>query len=212
MNRHLFIAALAAAVAGLSIFPWTAAAQTPSGQVAFGQSTIEPAYDDMTGDLIFLLTPNHTPLNVNSNPQSWAPIYLPMYPVGTTVGPLNCIPQNCDHLQVLPPDLVAALGLGSVYPTGTISTKYGQFTGGLVAGHNHLVGIARTSGDFNIAWHVYLILFTPKGVADGATNQNLTTLSQMQGALNNGDAVGPIDSGIVFHCSAVSEAVYLQGS
>jgi hypothetical protein len=181
-----------------------------SGQVAFGQATVEPAYDDTTGGLIFLLTPNHAPFPSKANPVATAPMYLPMYPTTSTVGVLNCLPTNCDHVQVLPPGLVTALGLQEVYPTGTISTKYGTFTGGLVKGHDHLVGVANTGGDFNVAWHVYLVLFTPQGVADGAINQELTTLSAVQAAMAAGDAIGPIDSGIIFNCSKVSEAVYLH--
>ena len=170
----------------------------PTGQVSFGQVSIEPAYDDVTGQLIYLLTPDKVAQPSKANPIA-------------TVSPLNCLPTNCDHVQVLPPGLVASLGLQSVYPTGTISTKYGSLTGGLVKGHDHLVGVAKTGGDFNVAWHVYLVLFTTKGAGDGAINQPLRTLSDVNAAIARGDAVGPLDSGIVFNCSITSEATYLRG-
>jgi hypothetical protein len=183
----------------------------PSGQAAFGQVTVEPAYDDMTGDLIYLLTPDHAPFPSRANSRATAPMYLVMYPQGSTVTPLNCLPTNCDHVEVLPSGLVEGLGLQSVYPIGTISTKYGSFTGGLVLGHDHLVGVAQTHGDFNVAWDVDLVLFTPQGVDDGAINQPLRTLAAVNAAIANGDAAGPIDAGIVFNCSVTSEATYKQG-
>jgi hypothetical protein len=164
----------------------------------------------MTGNLIFLLTPMHVPVPSKANPVAAAPMYIPLYPQNSTVAPLNCLPTNCEHLQVLDSGLVASLGLQSVYPTGTISTKDGTFTGGLVKGHDHLVGVAKTGGDFNVAWHVYLVLFTPQGVSDGAINQHITTLQAMQAAIANGDAVGPIDTPITFNCSIVSAATYTQ--
>jgi hypothetical protein len=195
----------------LSLAPLASADPGPSGQVSFGQASVEPAYDDMTGDLIYLLTPNKAPFPSKANPIATAPMYLPMYPVGSTVTPLNCLPTNCDHVQVLPSGLVASLGLQSVYPTGTISTKYGSFTGGLVRGHDHLVGVAKTGGDFNVAWHVYLVLFSAHGVTDGAINQPLRTKQAVDAAIASGDAVGPIDAGIVFNCSITSQATYMNG-
>jgi hypothetical protein len=211
MRRWLF-ALVAALGLAMSLGPLVHADPIISGQHNFAQQSVEPAYDNTTGALIFLKTPIHVAVPVHSNPKAWAPMYLPMYPTGTTISPLNCTPQNCDHVNVLPPDLVSAFGLSSVYPTGTISTPYGTFTGGLVAGHDHLVGVAKTGGDFNIAWHVYLLLFTPKALTDGAINHELLTLSDIQAAMNSGDLVSqPIDSGIIFNCSIVPESVYLKG-
>lgn len=197
----------------LTVFlaPLALADPGPTGQVAFGRVTVEPAYDDMTGSLIYLLTPDKAPFPSKANSIATAPMYLPMYPTSSTVSLFNCLPTNCDHVQVLPPGLVTSLGLQSVYPTGTISTKYGSFTGGLVKGHDHLVGVAKTGGDFNVAWHVYLVLFTPQGVGNGTINQPLRTLQDVNAAIARGDAVGPIDSGIVFNCSITSEATYLRG-
>jgi hypothetical protein len=210
--RRWIVALLAslAMIVSLTSASWASAA--PSGQVAFGQASVEPAIDDMSGNLIYLLTPNKAPFPSKANSVAWAPMYLPMYPVGSTVSPLNCLPTNCDHLQVLPEPLVTAMHLTSVYPMGTISTKYGSFTGGLVKGHDHLVGVATTGGDFNVAWHVFLVLFTPKAVADGAINTQLTTDAAIDAAIAAGDAVGPIDSGIVFNCSIVSATVYNHGA
>ena len=212
MRRWMFAVIVALGLA-MSFGPLVQAAPVISGQREYANQSVEPAYDDVTGQLIFLKTPIHAPFPSQSNPRAWAPMYLPMYPVGTTISPLNCTPQNCDHVNVLPPDLVAAFGLQSVYPTGTITTKYGTFTGGLVAGHDHLVGTPTSHGDFNVSWHVFLVLFTPKAVADGAINHELLTDASIDAAMANGDLVPTeIDTGIVFQCTIAPESVYLKGS
>lgn len=211
MRRWSFALAFSLALI-VFLTPASHAAPLISGQHAFAQVSVEPAVNDANGNQIFLLTPDKAPFPSKANPVAQAPMYLVMYPTSTTVSPLNCTPQNCDHVQVLPGGLVSALGLQSVYPTGTISTPYGTFTGGLVAGHDHLVGVAKSGGDFNIAWHVYLVLFTPQGVSDGASNTEVLTLQAIQAGMLGGDLFPQaIDSGIVFNCSITSEATYLHG-
>ena len=81
-----------------------APASGPSGQVAFGQATVEPALDSATGRLVFLLIPENVPFPSVSSPRASAPMNIPMYPTGSTVSAadLNCQPTNCDHLNVLP--------------------------------------------------------------------------------------------------------------
>ncbi len=199
---HRSALAMSAALLLLPLTSVVVGAQTgPSGQRHFGQATVEPAYDDMTGNLIYLLTPNNSPFPSKANSTASAPMYLVVYPTSSTVSPLNCTPTNCDHVQSLPPPLLMALGLTSVYP------------GGVVKGHDHLVGVAKSGGDFNVAWHVYLVLFTPKAVGDGAINTELVTKAAVDLAIANGDAVGPLDipppeGPVVFNCSIVSAATY----
>jgi hypothetical protein len=162
-------------------------AQIPwySGQRAFGQVTIEPAIDDATGNEIFLLTPNHVPLPSNAAPRAHAPLYLVLYPAASTIDAnmLNCQPVNCDHVQTF------------VYP---------------LKGHDHLVGVPHT-GDFNVAWDVVLVAFTEQGFADGAINNRLLTLEQVNEALAAGDVttIGPVTS---FNCSITSATTYLKGT
>jgi hypothetical protein len=74
-----------------------------------------------------------------------------------------------------------------------------------VPGHDHLVGAAVTKGDFNVAWHVYLELFTSSGAVT-----HITTLSELNTAKGSG-SVRQVDSGIVFLCAIVSESAYLHG-
>jgi len=162
-------------------------AQIPwySGQRAFGQVTIEPAVDDATGNEIFLLTPNNVPLPSNSAQRAHAPLYLVLYPAASTIdaNTLNCQPDNCDHAQTF------------AYP---------------LKGHDHLVGVPHT-GDFNVAWDVVLVAFTNQGFMDGAINNRILTLDQLNAALAAGDVtpIGPVTS---FNCSITSAATYLRGT
>ena len=173
------------------------AASLPSGEVKLGQTVIEPAYDDATGTLVYLSTPMHAVVHPNFA-HNVAPIYLPMYPVGSTVGTLNCmdIPvENCPDHGALVAGIAASV-VPSVYGAGVI-------------GHDHLVGIASTGGDFNILWEPVLILFTNPDAA----NTHITTLAQIQAAL-----AGPNPAAIAiplppatFPCSVVSGAAYARG-
>jgi hypothetical protein len=77
-------------------------------------------------------------------------------------------------------------------------------------GHDHLVGV-RPAGDFNVAWHVILVVFTPQGFSDGAINNRMMTLQDVAAAVTKGDAF-EASTPIVFNCSIVSQAVYLKGT
>jgi hypothetical protein len=67
------------------------------------------------------------------------------------------------------------------------------------------------TGDFNVAWYVVLVAFTPQGFADGAINDRILTLDQLNKALAVGDAtpIGPVTS---FDCSITSETSFLHGT
>ncbi len=209
-------AALGLTVGGGSL---PAAASTPTGQVALGQSTVEPASNDANGQRVFLLTPDQVPFPSISSPTASSPMNIPMYPMGSgfSAADLNCQPTNCDHLNVLPGPLVEALRLTSVYPispgTSALCEHFDPFLGlpagtpcAAVEGHDHLIGVRSTGGDFNVAWHVFLFLFT------STPSTRISTLTDLQAAQASGLVVGPIDSGIVFNCSIVSGSVYAQGT
>lgn len=113
--------------------------------------------------------------------------------MGSTVGTLNCedLPvENCpDHGP-----LIAGLAetvMSSVYGAG-------------VLGHDHLVGIASSGGDFNILWEPVVLLFTNATAA----NTHITTLSQVNWALQSGNAIAIPLRQATFHCSVVSASVY----
>lgn len=182
-----FLAVLSAVAAVIaSALPTSATTNWYSGQRAFGQVTVEPAIDNATGEQIFLLTPNNVPTPSQAAQRSHAPLYLPVYPTSSTVpaDSLNCQPTNCDHVQTF------------AYP---------------IKGHDHLVGVASTNGDFNVAWDVIIVAFTTKGFNDGAINNRILTLTQLNNALANQDVI-ELNTGFSFNCSITSQATYLNGT
>lgn len=171
------------------------ASSLPSGERQVGKTSIEPAYDDATGSIVYLLTPEKSPFPTKANARSWAPLYLVEYPAASTVGTLNCmgVPGNCpDHDAE-----VAAVAMGampSVYGNG-------------VLGHDHLVAVPGGGGDFNIAWNVIEVVFTNAAAA----NQHLTTDQAVDDAVTRGDAI-LINLGFAFTCAVVPAAVYNNGT
>jgi hypothetical protein len=162
-----------------------------TGQRAFGQATVEPAVNDANGDEIFLLTPNGAPFPSKAPDRAQSPLYLVAYPTNSTVSdPLNCTPTTCDHAQTVP---------FPWYPSG-----------GLLKGHDHLVGLPNTRGDFNVAWDVELDYFTPQGFSDGAINHRILTLKDLNDAKSRGDVQGT-SIGVTFNCSSTNIATYLGG-
>lgn len=206
MNRLRVIIALAASAAVCAFMgvPAATAAALPSGEVVVGHTVIEPAYDDSTGQLVYLSTPMGTQVHPNFA-HNVAPIYLPMYPVGAPVGTLNCedttatTTENCpDHgpeVAGATMAISAQAGFGSVYANG-------------VLGHDHLVGIASSGGDFNILWEPVLVIFTNSAAA----SQHVTTLSQITTLVSTGNAIEVPVPQATFHCASVSAAVYNQGT
>ena len=193
------------AIAGALLFgalPVASSAATPpTGVRGHGNVTIEPAYDDFNGSIIYLQTPNRlAPLNptqpINGvNPHAVAPLFLIVYPPGTA-GTFNCMgnPGNC-------PDHDAAIaGVATSVEPGV----YGSDPLA-VPGHDHLVGNRRT-GDYNTAWHVYVELFT-----SGAAVTHITTLSGLQAAWSSGGVVH-LDSGITVLCPIVPASLYDKGT
>ncbi len=175
-----------------------AVSSLPSGERQFGQVSVEPAYDDVKGTTIYLLTPDKAPFPSKANGRATAPLYLVEYPPGSTVGTMSCmgIPGNCpDH------DIEVAGAATQIMPSvyGTDVSK--------VPGHDHLVAPPASGGDFNVAWDVVEVLFTNKA----AGNTRLTTEHAIDAAVARGDAI-KVDLGFAFNCSVVPATVYLRGS
>ena len=207
MSKPRFLIAITAAVAfSLLGTPSPASASSlPSGEVTFGRTVVEPAYDDSTGTLVYL----STPMGAQAHPvvgKNVAPIYLPVYPVGSGVGTLNCqdtsttlaTVENCpDHgpgVAGAAVNISVAGGFGSVYAGG-------------VAGHDHLVGIARTGGDFNILWEPVIVLFTNSAAA----THHITTLAQIDALVHSGEAIEIHNPAATFNCAVVPATVYNLG-
>ena len=202
--------AAALVVAACLCFP-VKADTVESGQRVLAQTSIEPAFDASTGSPIYLLTPLKSPFPSKSNPRAAAPLYLVTYPLSSTLpaAEFNCQPNNCDHVNVLPfPDV----DYGALAGTDTACA---DFNGGNpcapVKGHDHLVGVASTKGDFNVAWHVQLVIFTHAAFLDGKINTRITTLSQLEALVQSGDAF-IADTPITFNCSVVSGRTYDMGT
>lgn len=180
-----------------------------SGSFSGGGGTIEPAYDDSTGTLVYIQTPNgahvHLVKKIDSTtglPVNIAPLYLTMYPAGSGIDPstLNCAHVPADNCPDHGPAVAgAAMGIDpAVY-------------GGGVLGHDHLIGIASTGGDFNVLWEPVLVLFTNRGCATDDPTCNvtrLTTLAGIQQAEAAGKAFEVPLLALSFHCSQVSAAAY----
>jgi hypothetical protein len=181
-----------------------------SGQRNFAQASVEPAIDDANGNTIYLLTPIKAPFPSKANPVATAPLYLPLYPLSSTVAgdDLNCQPTNCDHVNVLPFPSPVYGGL-----PGT-DQRCVDFNGGepcsAVKGHDHLVGVAKTKGDFNVAWAVKLVVFTP-AASPGEINTRITTLNQINALVATGHAA-VLDTPVTFNCSITSERTYELGT
>jgi hypothetical protein len=170
---------------------------TATGHFTGGGGVAEPAIDDANGTLVYLLTPTNAKTHPNAH--NVAPLYLPVYPVGSGIDPasLNCAHMPADNCPDHGPGVAgAAMGImPSVY-------------GGGVLGHDHLVGIASTGGDFNIIWEPVLVLFTS---AEFAT-QHITTLSQITAAWSKGQIIEVPLPQLDFSCASVSAAVYARGT
>ena len=195
----LLAAALVASLAVNTRLRASAADSIPSGETILGKSTIEPVYDDTNGSITYVMTPNNAPNPVHSNPNSWAPFYVPVYPVGSTVGTLLCAHTPKDNCPDHGPGIAGAAAtiVPSVYGDG-------------VLGHDHLMAPPGSGGDFNIAWEPILVLFTTKDAA----NTHLTTLAQINAAVNgpNPTAIEVPLPQLTFHCEVVPAKVYALGT
>lgn len=178
-----------------------------TGERTFGEDVIEPGYDAATGALIFMLTPDKAPFPTHSNSHAVAPLWMVVYPPNSSVASstdyhLSCegVPGNCpDHAGLIAG--IATRGESAVY--GSDSTA--------VPGHDHVFAAPGSGGDFNIAWELNVVLFTPQGAADGAIDQHLTTEAAIESAVKAGDA-RVIDLGASIVCTVVSPTTYAKAT
>ncbi len=190
-------AAFASAAAPASM---AVATSLPTGQVVVGQGTIEPAYNDINGSLVYLLTPNKAPMHANMD-HAVAPLYVIMYPTASAgaIGTVNCQHQPADNCPDHGP-LLAGLA-ESVFPS-----VYGAG----VWGHDHILSAPPAPpaiGDFNFAWMPVAVLFTP-----GAAITHITTEAQLDAAVTAGDVIEIPLAAATFNCSVVSATVYNLGT
>jgi len=167
----------------------------PSGERVVGQSVLEPTYDDEhAGAIGFVSTPIHAPMN--ANPHSWAPFFVVVYPVTSTVGVLSCEHTPVENCPDHGPGIA---GLAQSVQPGVYGTG--------VLGHDHLMDYPGGS-DFNIAWEPIVVLFTKSSAA----NEHLLTDNQIEEAVARGDAIEIPLPALTFHCEPVSAAVWARGT
>ena len=213
-RRLMCLAMLGGLVTTFGVFAGAAASSAstaPSGQVMYGGAsfdfttmsfvggggTVEPAYNGTDGSIIYLQTPNG--VHVHPNRHNTAPLYIPVYPAGAGIdaNTLQCRHWPTDNCPDHGPGIAdAAIALdGGVYGAG-----------GGVVGHDHIAGV-RPQGDFNVLWEPVLVLFTSK-----AAVTHLTTIAQVQAAVNSGAAFTFDVPNGQFYCSIVSAASYARGT
>jgi hypothetical protein len=164
-----------------------------SGQFLGGGGSVEPAYDDVKGTIIYLWTPNKA--RVHPNAHNVAPLYLPVYPTGVGVDPASL---NCAHI---PADNCANHGNAVA---GAAQQIMPNVYGDGVAGHDHLAGVASSGGDFNVIWEPTLVLFTNKDAA----SEHITTDAQVDAAVDAGNAIEVPLPQLDFNCAIVGASVY----
>ena len=151
-----------------------------------------------TGTLIYLQTPTNA--KVHPNDHNVAPLYIPVYPVGSGIDEASL---NCQHLGG---DNCPDHGPGVA--DAAMSIVSSVYSGG-VLGHDHLAGIASSGGDFNVIWEPELVLFTNAQVA----KHHITTLAQVNAVLApGGGAILVKLPELDFNCAVVSAAAYARGT
>jgi hypothetical protein len=199
MRKALLVMAVAAAfVAALVAVIPAAADSIPSGQRVFGQSVLEPVYnDENAGQIGYIKQPEQSPQPLPANPVAWAPFYLVVYPVASTAATTYL----CMHLPV---DNCPTHGPGIA---SLAQSKEPSVYGAGVAGHDHLMDFPG-GPDFNIAWEPIIVLFTPQAVTDGAVNEHVLTDAQISALVANGDAIEVPRPTRVFICASVPASLY----
>jgi len=172
-------------------------AQLPSGERQLGQTIIEPGYDDRTGKLIYVMTPEGTPFPSHANAHAISPLFLVVYPnsAAASVGTMNCAHEGGDNCPDHGPGIadLAQATVPSVYGNG-------------VWGHDHIMD-GPGGSDFNVTWQVVVVLFTNAAAA----NAHITTEAQLDAAIDAGDAF-TIETPTIFHCNLVSAATYARAT
>ena len=173
---------------------------------------IQVALDGETGKTVFILTPDKAPAPTPTNAAAQAPIYLIAYPVQSTIPAdhLDCTVTNCKGLNVLP---FANSSYGELSGTSAACEAFNQGKPcSPVEGHDHIVGTPFTGGDFNVAWHKVLVVFTAKGFQNKAYNTRITTVNQLEGLLSEGYIKTMDVPSSSFNCNLVPETRYEQGT
>ncbi|HEX9121908.1 MAG TPA: hypothetical protein VF984_00885 [Actinomycetota bacterium] len=199
MVRRTLLAVLAASLGLVAAASPAAAAAVPSGERALGQATVEPFYNaEQAGQIGYLLAPSKAKGYKANQIHAWAPIYLPVYPVGSTAAPDGLI---CTHTPV-----ENCPTHGDAVAAAAMALEPGVYGGG-VLGHDHVMDFPG-GDDFHIAWEPILVLFTDSTLVD----THLLTDAQIEDAVDSGHArLVPVPQ-LTFVCAVVSQSVYDQAT
>jgi hypothetical protein len=218
MKKKFLLGLLVAALMpGMAALP-AIADSPPSGEVivggnaagTHGGTVLEPGYNDVTGTITYVSTPQGTAHPVPTNVRATAPFYLPVYPTSSLTGALAGVRLNCKHV---PTDNCPDHGPGIAEIAEGF--EHGVYGGG-VAGHDHLFAPPGSGGDFNVAWRPIVVLFTKSSYVT-----HITTLTELEGLREAGKVeeipldgtFAPLgDLNLTFHCSVVSASVYSHGT
>ncbi len=97
MRKELLAAV--GAVALVAAMPTAATSATPTGQRVSGNTVLEPVYNaENAGEIGYIMQPEQAPQPLPANPRAWAPFYLVVYPVTSTVATTATL--LCQHLPV----------------------------------------------------------------------------------------------------------------
>ena len=170
-----------------------AGAQVPSGERQLGKTIVEPGYDDRTGELIYIMTPEGAPFPSHSNAHAVSPLFIVMYPnsASASVGTMNCAHEGGDNC----PDH------GPVFADLAQNVRPDVYGDG-VWGHDHIMD-GPGGSEFNVTWQIVVVLFTNAEAA----KTHITTEDQLDAAIEAGDAI-TIETPTIFHCNLVSASVY----
>jgi hypothetical protein len=183
----------------------------PTGERVHAQSVLEPVFNaENYGQIGYINTPNGTQHPVPVNPNAWSPIYLPVYPNGSTIstggtgatGPLNCWhtpAENC----LTHGNEIAGLAMSCPAAIPVCSQAIRNVYANGVLGHDHIMDF-HGGADWNVAWEPIIVLFTKTTAA----NTRLLTDTQIADAVAAGNAVEIPLPGATFHCSLVSDSVW----
>jgi hypothetical protein len=168
----------------------------PTGERVMGQTALIPIYNQETGGLMYGSTPKGPALwPAHPNPQAQTTFYLVVYPIGSTVGTIQCndVPmETCpDHGPVI------AGGAAQLNPA-----VYGDG----VLGHDHLS--PPHGHGFHVTEYPVLVLFTSKAAA----NQHLTTRAAVEAAAARGEVFLAPFTDFSFLNAIVNQRVYGNGT
>jgi len=200
------------AVLGMLGLPRTVSAQSgPSGESIVPQGAVESAIDGQTGSLVFQMVPAKAPNPTHTNGAAQTRLYFVMYPLNSSVpaNSLNCQPDNCDHLNVLP---FANTDYGALPGSNLACQDFNQGQAcSEVEGHDHLRAGSPPLGQSTSIWSAYLVVFTDQGFNDGAINHRITTLGQLYSRICSGD-VTVLPTPLTVTLTRVPQKLYQLGT